>query len=234
VAWRCQWSSPFGPHGETVHTSQGPFRPENGAPGEVAHGPRPRYHCPVRVRRTLGGVLASALGLAGLAACGAPGPAPHASTPAPVASRPPAPDAAAVADRESEIGRWRGRLPCSDCAGIDTELTLYAAAGGVEGPFRLVEVHVGRRGGTVRRVESEGEWFAQRGDADDPEATVYRLEPSQGAPRRFLAVGDDLEALDHQGRRIRTRANLRLTLVADDSSAAADAPAAPPDETTAH
>ncbi len=184
--------------------------------------------------------LALLLGAALLVACGAPGPPPAARTPA-EAARPtsPAPASAPAPDRESEIGHWQGTLPCVGCAGIDTDLTLYASAGGVEGPFVLVEVRRPRRGGEAKRTESSGEWFAERGSPDDPAATVYRLEPGQGAPRLFLAVGDDLEMLDHRERRIRTRANLRLTLVAEDASAAPEepvtpAPAGSPDEPSGH
>jgi uncharacterized lipoprotein NlpE involved in copper resistance len=172
--------------------------------------------------------LALLLGAALLAACGGPGPQPPATQPPAAAVRPVAGAAAAApaADRESEVGHWQGTLPCVGCAGIDTDLTLYASAGGVEGPFRLVETRRPRRGGEARRTESRGEWFAERGGADDPAATVYRLEPAEGPPRLFRAVGDDLEMLDHGGRRIRTRANLRLTLVAEDGSHAADEPTA--------
>jgi uncharacterized lipoprotein NlpE involved in copper resistance len=172
------------------------------------------------------------LGAALLAACGGPpgAPPPAAqSAPAdasrPAASRPASP--APAPDREAEIGHWRGTLPCVGCAGIDTDLTLYASAGGVEGPFRLVEARRPRRGSETEPSESRGEWFAERGTADDPAATVYRLEPGEGPARLFLAVGDDLEMLDHRGRRIRSRANLRLTLVAEEGSPAVEPSAAP-------
>jgi hypothetical protein len=120
----------------------------------------------------------------------------------------------------SFVGRWRGTLPCADCPGIDTELELYAGAGGISGPFHLVETYAGRPADR-NRVETKGEWLAQRGSERDPEATVYRFEPAGGgAARFFLAVEDDLEALDGQARPLTSRGNLRLRLIEDPHGAA--------------
>lgn len=151
-------------------------------------------------------------------------------TPAPAAAAAPAPVAPVapvVPERAAEapaggsfVGRWRGTLPCADCPGVATELELYAGAGGISGPYHLVETFAGKPA-EKRRVESQGEWLAQRGTAHDPEATVYRLEPaSGGAPRFFLSAGDDLEALDGEARPLALRANVRLRLVEDQHGAA--------------
>jgi len=142
-------------------------------------------------------------------------PASAAAAPAPAAER-----SAEAPPGGSVVGRWRGTLPCADCPGIDTEVELYAGAGGISGPYHLVEIYAGRPEKS-RRVESQGEWLAQRGTAHDPEATVYRLEPAGGGPARyFLAVDDDLEALDREARPLARRANLRLRLVEEPRGAA--------------
>jgi hypothetical protein len=151
--------------------------------------------------------LALAAPLAGALACRRPAPG---GPPAPAAGDRPA---VSMPAGGTPIGRWRGTLPCTDCPGIDTELELFAGAGGISGPYRLVEVYSGRPAGRDRS-ETRGEWLAERSAEHDRQATVYRLEPEGGGPARyFLAVGDDLEALDRQARPIASRANLHLRLV---------------------
>ena len=64
-------------------------------------------------------------------------------------------------------------MPCADCGGLRTELTLYA-----KGPdrfagatFFLRETYIGAREGDKRTFESRGEWTILRGSGGDRNAT---------------------------------------------------------------
>lgn len=97
--------------------------------------------------------------------------------------------------------RYEGVLPCADCPGIRTELTLTRKARGwAEGSYSLTETYLERSGPKV----TTGDWTTLRGDAVDPDASVYQLNPDHPETQRnFLRVGDDLElkALDKDMKR---------------------------------
>jgi len=126
--------------------------------------------------------LALVLGLALLSAC---------SQPAAPAKPPPAPAAAKPAEISGVI-TFEGVLPCADCPGLKTELVLTPKGEGwAEGTYRLTETYLERGGPMV----TTGDWTTLRGDASDPDATVYQLDPDKPEGRRaFLRVGQD-EAL---------------------------------------
>jgi copper homeostasis protein (lipoprotein) len=102
---------------------------------------------------------------------------------------------------EPMVLRYEGVLPCADCPGIRTELTLTRKAKGwAEGSYSLRETYLERGGPRV----TTGDWTTLRGDAVDPDATVYQLDPDKTeGQRNFLRVGDDLElkALDKDMKR---------------------------------
>ncbi len=89
------------------------------------------------------------------------------------------------------LGNYTGILPCTDCAGIRTNLVLYADR------YELKETYIGTRDGD-RTVEKTGGVKVTRGSASDREATVYQLQGERSEPRRnFLRVGDnELRLLD--------------------------------------
>ena len=89
------------------------------------------------------------------------------------------------------LGSYTGILPCADCAGIRTNLMLYADR------YELRETYIGTRDGD-RTVEKTGGVKVTRGSASDREATVYQLQDERSEPRRnFLRVGDnELRLLD--------------------------------------
>lgn len=140
------------------------------------------------MRRTI--LAMTALALAG---CGKPvdrAPKP----PIPVSLAPPssvAPQVAAQPGEEPMTLRYAGDLPCADCPGIRTELTLTRKARGwAEGSYSLTETYLERGGPKV----TTGDWTTLRGDAIDPDASVYQLDPDHPERQRnFLRVGDDLE-----------------------------------------
>jgi predicted secreted protein len=111
-------------------------------------------------------------------------------------------DSAAAAD--SSLGRFAGTLPCADCAGIRTELRLFASRqSGQPTRYEATETYVATRDGD-RTFERSGRWTMLRGTPDDPDATVYQLDFDQPqAVRNFLKVGDgELRLLDHEQRDI--------------------------------
>jgi len=105
----------------------------------------------------------------------------------PPAAPPPTP--AMRADALPLVGRFAGTLPCADCAGIDTELTLAADWDG-HYLYHLKETFVGARDGG-RTVETEGSWTTLRAGASQPDATVYQLNPDRPAEGRNFVVVDE-------------------------------------------
>lgn len=105
--------------------------------------------------------------------------------PPPVAAATPAPDDLTMA--------FAGDLPCADCPGIRTELTLTRDAPySGDGKYKLVETYIDRGA----PFTSTGVWGTLRGDATDDDATVYELNPekAEGERRHFKRMGND-EAL---------------------------------------
>ncbi len=107
------------------------------------------------------------------------------------------------------FGRFAGDLPCADCAGIRTELLLYGDFGPVERRFVLVETYLGTPDGERPR-ERRGRWEVARSASEPSVLMVIELAEESGEPRRFAAVGGDLELLDREGRRIRSQLNYTL------------------------
>jgi uncharacterized membrane protein/uncharacterized lipoprotein NlpE involved in copper resistance len=107
-------------------------------------------------------------------------------------STPPAPardDAAGlIAD-----GTYVGTLPCADCAGIRTELTLYRNRGGQPARFRLRETYLRTRDGD-QVIDTLAAWT-------ELDARV-RLQPHDDPARRSLRRlgADTLELLDRDER----------------------------------
>ena len=124
---------------------------------------------------------------------------------------------AAVTDSVLVVGSYTGTMPCADCAGIVTELTLYATPGsGVASRYDLRETYLATAEGD-RRVSAAGDWVVLRGSASDSAATVYRLNPENpAATRSYLRVDDlHLRQLDREGAEIGSRPD--YTLVRTDS-----------------
>lgn len=134
----------------------------------------------------------------------------HASAPA----TPPSSSALPAAGSGTLPLVYAGTLPCADCPGIRTELTLIgdppAPQGG--GTYTLKETYLGSRDGD-RTFETRGRWLTLRGSADDRDATVYQLNPQPGGDPRYLQrIGDNvLRMLDRQQRPIVSSANYTLT-----------------------
>lgn len=95
------------------------------------------------------------------------------------------------------LGPFSGVLPCADCPGIQTELTLTRRGEFVaEGTYRLKQTYIDRGPPIV----STGEWTTLRGDASDEDAVVYELDPdTPEQSRHFRKEGErTIRALDRE------------------------------------
>ena len=103
--------------------------------------------------------------------------------------------AEAPAESPELLGVFTGVLPCADCPGIETKLTLTRKGPGWgDGTFELVETYLERG----EPVVTTGEWGTLRGSATDPDATVYELNPGQESVRYFRVDGENLRMLDRE------------------------------------
>ena len=141
-----------------------------------------------------------------------PNAAPVPASPNGAESAPPSGDATAELDR-SALGVFEGTLPCADCSGILTELTLFLEPD----TFSLKETHLGSKDGD-KTLTSEGKWAMLTGSVTDPNATIVQLDPDKpDSARSFLEVGGDrLELLDRNQNRIESKLNYSLKRKADE------------------
>jgi hypothetical protein len=95
------------------------------------------------------------------------------------------------------FGVFEGRSPCQ---GIARELKIAVAAACTKAKWRVtLYQNPETLAPTVYKVEgslhpsgaSEGRWTLIRGTQKDPNAIVYRLEPTTTEPSLFLLKGDD-------------------------------------------
>ena len=99
-------------------------------------------------------------------------------------------------DEEAFVRSWQGVLPCSDCAGIQTRLTLRREDDGSQ-RFELEETYLGADGGNVFTLAGDWRQVRQRGDSGP--ALVFRIDPD-GADQWFELQDDgSLELLDARG-----------------------------------
>jgi len=111
------------------------------------------------------------------------------------------------------LGTYTGTLPCADCRGIRTELSLYVKDPNQfrEATYKLTETYLGTRDGD-RTFESVERWTIFRGNEADPNATIYQLSYDQPRNlRNFRRVSEEeLRLLDGQQNEIKSEANLSL------------------------
>ena len=132
-------------------------------------------------------------------------------------------DSRAQVDSALAPATFAGDMPCADCAGIRTELKLYAEQpSGHPVRYELTQTYLGTRDGD-RSVASTGRWTILRGSASDRNATVYQLDYDRpGRAQNFLKVGDDeLRLLDRDQNEIASAAPHSLHRVAKEPSVSA-------------
>jgi len=100
------------------------------------------------------------------------------------------------------IGTYQGTTACADCTGIRTELRLYAK-GKFDFTYNIyisTRTYQGGRGGD-QTFTDRGEWSLMKGDAVDPNATVYALNPGDPQEAQYFLLqpgGAILTGLDRQ------------------------------------
>lgn len=117
--------------------------------------------------------------------------------------------AGCVTISSSSIGTFAGVMPCADCAGILTELRLYAEQpSGRPTRYELTETYLGSREGD-RSISGSGPW--------ETSGEVVQLDLGRpGAPRNFLKSGDDeLRLLDRNRRELASKAPHSLYRVSE-------------------
>ena len=112
---------------------------------------------------------------------------------------------------------WQGVLPCADCEGIDTELTLVSSGmTGFASTYTLKQRYLVN--GREQDVQTRsGDWVVKRGNQVDPQAVIYRLDPeSDDSCMSFQVIGNDrLRQLNCNGQPINTTHNIELRHVAE-------------------
>jgi uncharacterized lipoprotein NlpE involved in copper resistance len=118
-----------------------------------------------------------------------------------------------LSPRDTITDVYKGVLPCGDCSGIETELSLKHERYAGMGTFVLKEVYSGK---DTTVFETIGEWTHHRGIPGNNNATAIDLynanEPDNS--RYYLILKDgNLRLLDKDLRMIKSEGNYVLTKV---------------------
>ena len=106
---------------------------------------------------------------------------------------------------------YQGVLPCADCAGIKTTLTLYRDQDGEASRFELRQQYLDRGASGSGQVE-RGNWVDQRMQLDGQSYPLYVLNPDEPEEQfRFVQNRRNaVEMLDADGQRIDSDFNYTL------------------------
>lgn len=113
-----------------------------------------------------------------------------------------------TADTASVV-TYSGTLPCADCEGIVTELTLQRRP---DLHFNLKETYQGKN----QTLRSDGDYKIVHGTASDPGATVIQLNPEKDKNlQRYIQQVDEneLKLLDSDQKTIQNGKNYTLKKV---------------------
>jgi hypothetical protein len=108
------------------------------------------------------------------------------------------------------VAQYHGVLPCADCPGIDTTLSLLAnATNDLVHTRYVLKSSYQERNNTFTET---GTWSVVHGMPGNPDAIVYQLKPKNGGqPTNFLRVSDnEILQLDSERRRIDSKLNFSL------------------------
>lgn len=106
---------------------------------------------------------------------------------------------------------YQGVLPCADCPGIKTTLTLYRDQDGKASRYELNQEYLGVDRG-MDGENDRGNWAVQRTDVDGRDYPVFVLNPEQPDDQvRFLQNATNaVELLNAEGQRIQSELNYTL------------------------
>ncbi|PSL49413.1 copper homeostasis protein (lipoprotein) [Chitinophaga niastensis] len=128
-------------------------------------------------------------------------------------------DSASLNSITTDTAEWityTGKLPCADCEGIITTLTLHQQQKNPDFQFKMKETYQGMKSGKETTFSSEGTYSILRGNAIDPNATVIQLNPDKdrNLQRFFEQVGEnELKMLDKDQHTIESSLNYSLKRV---------------------
>ena len=114
----------------------------------------------------------------------------------------------------SALGVFTGVLPCADCEGIETTITLKENKVKNERTYSLKEVYIGQ--GSNKPFETKGTWTIIKGTPLDPNAIVYQLavdndDPEDSDVVNYLVVDNStLKLLDDEMNEIDSKLNYIL------------------------
>ncbi|WP_291908662.1 copper resistance protein NlpE [Chitinophaga sp. CB10] len=112
-------------------------------------------------------------------------------------------------------GQWvtySGTLPCADCGGIMTKLSINETETDGNRRYKLTETYQGTQNGD-QSFNSEGNYALVKGSASDPNAQVIVLNPDKdkNLQRNFQKVSaDELRMLDGDQKIIQSNLNYTL------------------------
>ncbi|HEX3435162.1 MAG TPA: DUF333 domain-containing protein [Pseudacidobacterium sp.] len=109
------------------------------------------------------------------------------------------------------LGTWQGTLPCADCSGIITTLTLYEKSPqDSKAIYRLHLKYIDRGSFT-----DYGYWTIQHGTADNQDAVIYQLNPDKPENTQYYLRVDNntLQQLDREKKPIQSSLNFTLKLI---------------------
>ena len=121
----------------------------------------------------------------------------------------------AIDGSDTDTAAWvtfSGTLPCADCNGIVTELSLEMQPPNAIHHFRLKETYLGKN----QAFPSEGIYKVLHGVPANPGATVIQLNPDRdkNLQRYFQRVGkNELKMLDRDQQQIKSNLNYTLKKV---------------------
>jgi copper homeostasis protein (lipoprotein) len=110
---------------------------------------------------------------------------------------------------------FEGTLPCADCDGIKTTLTLYHNKIKNQTTYKLREVYLYPN--NDKTFDTYGNWNALKGTQQDPNAIVYQLavqneDPEDSDVINYLVVDKKtLMLIDDEMKEFETKANYKLT-----------------------
>lgn len=96
-----------------------------------------------------------------------------------------------------ETRTYTGALPIESCIEVKNKLTIYNYENNGDGVYKLNSVYM-RADGETPEGNTYGRVYTLRGDAKDPNATVYQLIPFSGTDTlNFLYKENELVLLNH-------------------------------------
>jgi copper homeostasis protein (lipoprotein) len=119
----------------------------------------------------------------------------------------------------NSITVYEGTLPCADCKGIQTTLTLFQNKLKNQCSYKLHEVYLGQN--SDKTFDTYGKWVALKGTQEDPTAIVYQLsvqneDPEDSDVINYLVVDKNtIKMIDSDMNVYESKENYTLTRKTD-------------------